>query len=98
MDSFAYCFPSSHVELVITKFTIFNENSLHISILSFKRKDGHNTLVFSIEILFQIASISVVWKLRYVLLVLFILSTLECFEYFFIITSIISLMSTESMR
>ena len=56
--------PLSNVELVIPKFTIFNKNLLHISILSLKREeemqpDGHKTLVFSIEISFWISSISV---------------------------------------
>ena len=50
--------------------SLFNKNSLHISILSFTREeemlpDGHDTLVFSIEIFgIRISLISVDRKLK----------------------------------
>ena len=48
---------SSNVELVIATFAIVNKNSLHISILSFKREeemlpDGHDTLVLLLKFRF----------------------------------------------
>ena len=61
--------PSSKVELVIPKFTMFSKKSPQISILSFNKEDeiqpdGHATLDLRFKISVWISLRSVRWKLN----------------------------------
>ena len=70
MGVISACFmPSSKVELVIPKFTIFSKNSLQISILSLNKEDewlpdGHATFDLRFKILVWISLRLEYWKLN----------------------------------
>ena len=96
--------PSSKVEFVIPKFTIFSNNSLQISILSLNIEvemlpDGHATFDLRFKISVWISLRSEYWKLNVPFhMVSFILRMLGCFENVLIIFSIGSLILLKSVR